>query len=211
MLSSLKKPSESAEPRVPAWHPNFRDMERLPDTKVVRTAFFLNALAITVTITLATVVAFREYKLNALRSEAAVVRASIASNNRANEQALASYKRFQEEEKKVQALQAFLAAPKLVLSDFLLNLGASLPEGISFRSVDYRPTIVILGGDVEGSPDEATGRANDYVESLKKSEVFKKLFGSVTLTNIAKDPGTGTMQFSIELKYLAPAGPAPRK
>ena len=46
MLSLLKKKSDAAAPAVPAWHPNFRDYEKLPDVKVVRTAFFINAAAI---------------------------------------------------------------------------------------------------------------------------------------------------------------------
>ena len=47
MLSLLKKKSEAAAaPTVPAWHPNFRNYEKLPDLKVVRTAFFVNGAAI---------------------------------------------------------------------------------------------------------------------------------------------------------------------
>ena len=29
---------------MPAWHPNFRNYEKLPDIKVVRTAFFVNGV-----------------------------------------------------------------------------------------------------------------------------------------------------------------------
>jgi hypothetical protein len=38
---------------VPAWHPNLRIVEQLPDTKVVRTAFFVNGAAMLVAIALA--------------------------------------------------------------------------------------------------------------------------------------------------------------
>ena len=49
MLSLLKKkPDAAAANLTPAWHPNFRNFERLPDTKVVRTTFFINGGAIAV-------------------------------------------------------------------------------------------------------------------------------------------------------------------
>ena len=47
MLPLLKKKSDAdAAPAVPAWHPNFRNYQKLPDIKVVRTAFFVNGIAI---------------------------------------------------------------------------------------------------------------------------------------------------------------------
>ena len=43
----LKKKSDAAAVSlVPAWHPNFRNFEKLPDIKVVRTAFFVNGAAL---------------------------------------------------------------------------------------------------------------------------------------------------------------------
>ena len=53
MLPFLKKKSEaSAAPAVPNWHPNFRNFEKLPDIKVVRTAFFVNGAAVSVALAL---------------------------------------------------------------------------------------------------------------------------------------------------------------
>ena len=53
-----RKPEKAAAPLVPAWHPNFRNFQRLPDTKAVRTSFFLNGIAAVVTICLLLVLAY---------------------------------------------------------------------------------------------------------------------------------------------------------
>ena len=42
---SLTKKSDAQSAVAPVWHPNFRNFERLPDTKVVRTTFFVNTAA----------------------------------------------------------------------------------------------------------------------------------------------------------------------
>ena len=47
MLSLLKrKPEAAAVSEMPPWHPNLRNFARLPDTKVVRTAFFINGASV---------------------------------------------------------------------------------------------------------------------------------------------------------------------
>ena len=58
LLKKKKKPDAAASeaPQVPAWHPNFRNYQQLPDIKVVRTAFFVNGAAVFVALGLAVAV-----------------------------------------------------------------------------------------------------------------------------------------------------------
>ena len=44
-MLSLTKKSDAVPVAAPLWHTNFRNFDRLPDTKVVRTAFFVNTAA----------------------------------------------------------------------------------------------------------------------------------------------------------------------
>jgi hypothetical protein len=192
---------------MPAWHPNFRNAERLPDTKAVRTSFFINAVAIFAVSTLALYTGYREYGLNVLRSDISVVRAEIDSKKSASEQAVVLYQTFQAEEKKVLELQSFLSTSKIVASDFILLLGETLPSSVSLGNIDYRGTAVTLRGSIEGAPDEASGRAISYVDSLRNHTAFTAFFETITLSNIVRDPGTGKMQFVIDLKFK-PTGQA---
>ena len=72
MLSLLKKkPEGAAGPVTPYWHHNFRNFERLPDTKVVRTAFFVNGAAIVVAAIMVSWVVLQEYKIHDLNGRIA--------------------------------------------------------------------------------------------------------------------------------------------
>ena len=72
MLSFLKKKSDaSTAAQVPPWHPNFRNYEKLPDVKQVRTAFFVNAAAITVALALLTYFGVQEWQLRSLNAQIA--------------------------------------------------------------------------------------------------------------------------------------------
>ena len=208
MLPSLKKPSDKSL-TMPAWHPNFRIPERLPDTKAVRTSFFINGLAIFIVVALIVYTGFREYNLYTLRSDTAIALSAVQARKPVSDRAIVLYKNFQDEEKKVLALQEFLSVSRYTISDFILQLGGALPLGINLSSVDCTSTQVTLRGAIKGAPEEASGRAISYVEDLRKNEVFSKLFVSVTLTNIARDPGTGLIRFVIDLKVKEPSKNAP--
>jgi hypothetical protein len=200
MLSSPKKPSDKQTVGVPAWHPNFRNPERLPDIKVVRTAFSLNALAVIVVVVLLGYTAYREYHLYELRFDTEVALANIQSRKPESEGAVVLFKSFQEEEKKVMALSAFLGGSKLMVSDFVLELGRTLPDEILLNGIDSRPAAVTLRGTIKGAADEASGRAVAYVESIRENPKIGGFFETVTLTNIVRDPATGLIQFVIDLK-----------
>src|SRR3954467_9266077 len=99
MLSLLKKKSEaSAAPTVPHWHPNFRNFEKLPDTKVVRTAFFINGAAIFVALALGIYFGSQEWRLRGLNAQVADEQRKIEKTKRPSDQAVAMFKKFQGEE-----------------------------------------------------------------------------------------------------------------
>jgi hypothetical protein len=207
MLSLKKSSSEkTAGSGSSAWHPNFRNFERLPDTKVVRTSFFINGMAVLVATALTIYVGYREFGLRTLASDVEGAQSIVDENKSASDQAVALYGKFQAEEKKVAALRDFLAPAKFVVSDLILKFGANLPPFINLNSIEYKPTSVVLTGGIEGAADEASGRAAAYVDALRISPDFKELFETVTLSTIARDPGSGLIRFEIEMK-IKPATP----
>src|SRR3954462_112783 len=99
MLSLLKKKSDAAAaPQVPPWHPNFRNYEKLPDIKVVRTAFFVNVAAITIALAAAIFFGLKEWQLHVLRGQIAVRQGQIDRDKKGSDQAIALFKKFQAEE-----------------------------------------------------------------------------------------------------------------
>ncbi|HEY0946570.1 MAG TPA: hypothetical protein VGD81_14930 [Opitutaceae bacterium] len=209
MLPFLTKNNEAAGPITPAWHPNFRDYERLPDTKVVRTSFFINGAAVLVAVAVLLAFAFQEFKLAALRSQIADWSVQIEADKAASGQAVTKFRRFQEEEKKINEVDTFLQR-QIVFSDFLLRLGQGLPKNIAITSVDHRETGVTLRAVVRGAPELASGEASAYVEQLRNDEQVGPLFENVALTNLSRDPVTGRLVIEVFLKFkpATPAAPA---
>jgi cell division protein FtsL len=73
---------------VPAWHPNFRNFQRLPDTKPVRTVFFINGLAVVVALVVLLFVAYQEYALFTVNRQIAELEAQIERDQKLSRQAV---------------------------------------------------------------------------------------------------------------------------
>ena len=202
MLPLLKKKTKtaSATPQMPAWHPSFRNYERLPDIKVIRTVFFVNGVAIMVALAMFTVFIFKEYHLHSLRRQVADVRAQSDRDKPGSDQAIALFKKFQSEEKKILEIDAFLKARPL-LSDLLLQIGQTLPKNIALNSLDLHDNGLVMRGAVRGAPELASGEASNYVEQLRGDHAIKVLFDEVSLTSINRNPQTGRLSIELSLKY----------
>jgi hypothetical protein len=209
MLTSLKRKRDAAAAALlPAWHPNFRNVEKLPDTKVVRTAFFTNLAAVSVAAVMLFWFAFGEYQLRSVQDEIEEVRAQIASDQAASNLAIKKYKTFQATEARLAEIDAFLKSKPLV-SPLLLRLGETLPASVAIEEFDLNETGLRLMGAVRGSPDLAAGHASAYRDRLRDDEKLKEIFDSITLKDLKRDPQSGRMVVEFFLAAKRAGGKKP--
>ncbi len=193
---------------APVWHPNFRNFERLPDTKVVRTTFFVNTAAIVVTVSLLLWLGFREYHLYDLREQIAGTQKVIDGNMRQSKEAIRLTNLFSDEEKKLAEAATFERAT-LTPTEFLALLGQTLPKEISIESMEARlaettgGATVLLRGSVAGTPDQASGAASSYVDQLRAHPRMGLVFNSIVLNNLSRGANTSYLTFDITLKGKA--------
>jgi hypothetical protein len=203
MLSLTKK--SDGPIAAPLWHTNFRNFERLPDTKVVRTTFFVNTAAGAAALALLLWVGYGEYRLNNLTGQIAEAQAKIDASAKQNAEALRLSQVFVEEDKKLAEADAFLKVP-IVPSEFIEVIGQTLPKEVSIdfadlkMPVDPRNQVFVLRGVIAGSRDAAAGTANSYVDVLKTHPRLGAIFDPVTLDKLTPDGATGFMSFEISMR-----------
>lgn len=208
MLSLTKKSDTPVA--VPLWHTNFRNFERLPDTKVVRTTFFVNTAAGAAALALLLWVGYGEYRLNNLTAQITESQAQIDANAKQNAEALRLTKVFADEDKKLAEAAAFIKVP-VTPFEFIEIIGQTLPKEISIEYADLRipadvkNQVFVLRGVVAGSRDAAAGTASNYVETLKNHPKLGAVFDPVTLDKLTPDGNSGFMSFEVSLKVKAEA------
>ena len=194
---------------VPAWHPNFRNHERLPDTKVVRTFFFVNVTAITLALCLALLFGYQEYRINNLNHQAAYLLVHNSTNKKSSDEAVVLARKFADEEKKIRELDAFVK-PRLVLTELLLHLGSTLPADLVIDSVDVRDAGLDLRGTAAGSPEEASDRTSAYVEQLRQDKYLGAIFESKDVRqDVKRDQLSGHLSFDLFLRFKGEARKKP--
>jgi hypothetical protein len=202
-MLSLTKKNDAQPLEAPLWHTNFRDFDRLPDTKVVRTTFFINTAAIALSIGMLLWLGYREYSIHNLNEQISLTKRQIASNQKQNAEALRLSKVFQDEQKKVEEAIAFVSRPISPL-EFIKVIGNTLPKEISLDIVDIRlgdpkNSVFQIRGKVAGSPDLASGITSNYVDMLRADTNLSKVFDPITLNRVDRDPAGGFMLFEISL------------
>jgi hypothetical protein len=203
MLPFLKKKSDAAAaPEVPAWHPNFRNYEKLPDIKVIRTAFFVNGAAIFAALALLVYFGYEELKLRAVTSQVADWQKQIDRTKKESEAAIATYKKFQAEEAKINEVEAFVTS-KPSISALIIRLAQTLPAGIAIDSLDLREAGMALRLSIKGTPAVASQNANNYLDQLKADPELAARFDKFEFTSTpTRNPTTGrvAVEFFLQLK-----------
>jgi hypothetical protein len=206
MLSLLKRKSNAAPAIAPAWHPNFRNFERLPDTKVVRTAFFINGGAVVVALAIVGWFVYQTYQLHDIGRQIADVQQDINRNQRTSERTIAMYKQFQADAARFAEVDVFLKS-KPRISELLLRLAETLPANIAIDGLEFRASTVVLRASLRGAPDQASGYAQAYVQQLKTDAVLGPKFDDIALQSLNRNPQTGrlTLEMTLKLKPVPEA------
>jgi hypothetical protein len=198
-LSKRKSEAPAAATAMPSWHPNFRNFERLPDTKVVRTAFFVNGVAAVIAAIALLWVCYQQYQLHDLNRQIGVWQQQIDRDRPGSQRTVALYKKFQVEQSRVNEVETFLQS-RPVISALLLRLGATLPKPMALDLFDLRSDGVVLRATVQGSPDEASGRASTYLTQLRDDPALADYFDDMSLTNLSRNAQTGRLDIELFLR-----------
>jgi hypothetical protein len=125
----------------PYWRPDFKIQSTLPDIKVVRTDFIINAIAVALALIAAFTVLQREYRAFSLNRAIASMQQSIGETEANNNQNLQASERFRESAQSVVELQDFFRAP-FAAHELLAELARLKPAGLIFSRVMLSSAII---------------------------------------------------------------------
>ena len=198
MPSLLKKKVEATTSQVPAWHPNFRNYQKLLDIKVVRTAFFINGFAALIAIGLIVGTVVREFDLYKKKESIAQIQAQIDKDEPESKKAIALFNKFKDEEKRANDVEAFVKSRPLV-SEILQRFAETRPKNIAIKGIDLRENGIVLRVSVRGDAVTANTDHVNYVELLKKVRFLTDNFDPAEIKAANTDPTTGYLEGEIHL------------
>lgn len=192
----MKPSKQSAGPAL-FWHPDFRVVATLPDTKVIRTSFLVNAVAVAAVLLLGALMVRQEIVIAAVGSQCDEWTRRTEGHRPRLEKATQLQKEFAAGETKARQIQEFVA-PRVVASDLLQLLAETLPR-LTILDVIEMPDdgLVRLRGTVVG-PSASLAQA--YADQLAAHPAIVAMTESVRLRSQNRDQAGNRFTFEIELK-----------
>ena len=199
-------PRKNKKKDFPAWHPDFRIADDLPDIKAVRTDFLINLTAVGLALALAVGLVYREAVIYGYQSDIETLLDEERRMEGENMQVVSLNTRFMQRKKIHDDLVKFYDAPFDVPS-FFADIARIRPGEIAFEQISYE--------EIERAEKDAIDRSyrlffQGQTRSLKIIDELKNALVSLpslegmkpVITEGAnpRNPDLGTFGFSIEVR-----------
>jgi hypothetical protein len=199
------KPSKQAAGPATFWHPDFRVVAALPDTKVIRTSFLVSFVAVAAVLATGYLLVRQEMELSSVRSQCDEWTQRTEGLRPRLDKATQSQKTFTAEETKARQIREFVTS-RVAASDLLLLIAETLPRLTVLDVIEMtQEGVVRLRGSVVGS---SASLAQAYADQLAAHPGIVALTESVRLRSQNRDQAGNRFTFEIELK-LKGGAPAP--
>jgi len=208
---ALRKPKKVVQP---AWHPNFRNVETLPDIKAIRTDFVINYGVILLAATLLVFFLKNEFSIMAVGRENKDFETKISENTGINNNNLKLSGQFGNLSKEIAELSEFTNVP-IKPSDLLLKFTEIKPEEMLFHSISYNTHTIRLDSrksapgkqisirsTVIGTPASVTQLVTEFVETLQNLEIIQESVQKVELQSLVRDEKLGLFNCSIRIELV---------
>lgn len=200
------------------WRPDFRDTQALPDTKVIRTGFLVNFLAIAITLVIVTIYVVKEYSLQSVQQTVESLRDQVAENTTENRSILDAGKRFRQSASIIEEVVAF-DRQILDFPVFLKDLASIVPSGIVLTIVDMHsldeapedaqlpPFLVELSGRIQpGGVVTPSRMLTDFQEAIAKLPSVAGRELQMDLTRFNRNNEFGYFDFTLQVVIPAEPG-----
>lgn len=198
-------------PKEIPWRPNFVNPEKLPDTKVVRTGFLLNFVAIATAVILISYLAILEYNISTLRNAGEDLQVQIDNSAAENRRNVMLSGQFNQAARTMEQVAKFGHMP-FEIHQLVLDLTALKVAEITFQSITLQPVTVrqgrvevthyqlIIQGRVKDQSDRpATQTIADFQSDIVALGAFEGILRESALQNFARIQGEDDFQFTIQI------------
>lgn len=209
----------------PAWHPNFRDPEALPDIKVVRTDFAFNLIACALAFALLGLVGFNEYTAMSLGSEVSKLESKRTALRGPDSKSITISNNFAKQAERVGQVAEFMEQPASI-SKLLVEVANIIPEDMLLSSFAYslamenvtkgkkksrvRIRRIQIRGNVTGNPESAPELVDDFRQDLLELPTIKPHIDTIKLASLERDDTLDVFNYTLDLTFK-PLDPASLK
>ncbi|MFP4281300.1 MAG: hypothetical protein ACLFR7_01700 [Opitutales bacterium] len=195
----------------PLWRPDFRDVESLPDIKVIRTDFLLNLVCVSLALILLGYFFVQEYRAMSLQASIESLSGDIRDNAAINQENLRMSAAFRRLEGRMEEFVRFHNVP-VSPDELLTDLARMQPDPVTLASTNFTggttgrgnnaktSYTLILSGSVAHTLERAAPQViTSYRASLEEVPSIAPYFESSELSGFTRNDELGIFNFTIRI------------
>ena len=192
-----RKPTEF--PWEPNWHSDFRDLTSLPEDRVVRVRFLINACAGALALILLIIVGWQLFTRHGTAAQLRFWDEKITTHHREYDELQFVLRDYMLEAGKIQDAYDLIYVP-FVPSEFVLDIGNTLPDRMTVDTIGYSNGIATIRGSLAEPPEQASRVLGRYIETLRNDAQIKSRFNDITAPTLDRARQDNLFNFEIVLK-----------
>ncbi|MDB6168417.1 MAG: hypothetical protein JWM88_1281 [Verrucomicrobia bacterium] len=197
-----QKTTRQDEPYRGPWHVDCQLSADLPGRQLVGRRFIAGAIAAALAAFAITITVWQVFAANSLRADTAYWETEMAKNRKLFDELTRTASELQQRSTRLEFAYGLMASPYQV-SDFVMNLGRTLPRNMRIDRIEQSQGKIALSGALREPSEAASGTLNRYLEELRNSPVIGPLFSSIGLTALQREPDSDALAFEITFKLKA--------
>ncbi len=139
-----------------------------------------------------------------LRADTADWERQMASNQKLMDELTAALAGLQTDTNRLQQAHGLMQEPGQV-TEFLMNLGRTLPPRMRIDRIEANDQRVLLTGSLLESAEDASRSLGRYMETLRRTPAIGGLFSSISATSLQRENNTDTLMFEVTMRLRPPA------
>jgi hypothetical protein len=182
------------------WHPDFRDVQRLPDVRVVRTGIAMTLLSAAAVLASLLYFALQEYSINATGAEREALQAAADEEKASLARRVELNRQFNERMLQVEALAKFGEGRPLGSDTILLISSLRPEEGILFTSIQITAQATTVRVQARSADrDQLLQMPTALHRIFSENPEIQKRYKTITPPNF-DPPREGMIEFELLLR-----------
>jgi hypothetical protein len=196
---------------APPWRPDFRVIESLPDTKVVRTGFLMNFVALVIAVAVVGYGVFTEYQIRTLDGQIARLQERIAGRAVEHRRQVQMSTQFQQMNLQLDQMHKFDGFP-FTTGELWAALSGLRRDALVFAQMTYQPYAVregrteksrrqfTLQGVVYDRPEmPAAARIVEFQADMRSMPVWSEWIETMLLSGFVRAEADNAFNFTIQV------------
>jgi hypothetical protein len=181
------------------WHVDCGIHAQLNDRKFAGRRFLTGAIAAAITVFVAAVTSWQLYATHSLRADTLYWEQQMTGSRKLFDELSATTATLKTQSGVLDRAYEMMGTP-YQLSEFILNLGRTIPARLRIDRIETNDSRVAISGAVLEPAEEASRTLGRYMDELRRNPTIGPLFSSIAITSLHRKSDADAVIFEITLR-----------